>query len=255
VRRIPLALLRAFLAVVLLSAAAHAQDAEAIGRQAVEAYRAKDYATAETLWKSLLSEFLTPEERARVCYNLGNTAYRDGRVTEAVAWYTMAVRVRPRDAGAWSNLEHARREAGLEPADRGDLRATVLRLLGALDEGEAQWLLLGCLVLWGVALAGEALRGGKLWTRLAWLGLGLVLVGAAPLAHARLSAQTDPVMVVETPSVSLRAEPDLERPPRGQVQAGTVVERIDELPDWVRIESDVAGIGWVPAEAVFELGL
>lgn len=220
---------------------------------AVKAYRSGDFATASTYWRSLLTEELTTAERAVVLYDLGNAAYRQERLMEAIAWYTSSVRSAPRDRDAWTNLELARLEAELEPADRGDLAATTTRLLESLTPAEASWLVLASLGGWLLVLLVEAVRGGALWRRLALLGLPLVLVSAAPFAWQRTHRSVDPVMVIERPSVPLRAEPSLERSPIGQATAGEVVERIDTLGKWVRVELPDGIRGWVPDSSVFQL--
>ena len=221
--------------------------------QAVGAYRAGDYSSAETLWRSLLNDDLAKPDRAKVLYNLGNAAYRQDELLESIAWYTSAVRTAPRDGEAWRNLEFARREAELEPADRGDLGATTERLLGSLDRDEAGWLVVWFIGAWTLVLLLEAVRGGSLWRRLALVGFPLVVFSAAPLAWQVTHPSIDPVMTIERPSVSLRSEPSDERAPIGQITAGDVVERIDELGDWVRVVAPDGLRGWVPADSVFEL--
>ena len=221
--------------------------------QALEAYRAGDYATAQTLWRSLLSDDLSTNDRAAVLYDLGNAAYRQGEVMEAIAWYESCVRTTPRDTDAWANLEFTRLEAELEPADRGDLGATIIRLLGSVNRTEAAWLILAALGLWLLALIGEALRGSVLWRRLALLGIPLLLLASMPLAWQLTHRAVDPVMVIELPAASLRTEPKDERSPIGLATAGDVVERIDELGDWVRVESPDGIRGWLPRASVFAL--
>ena len=231
-----------------------AQSVENRNATAIEAYRAGDYATAESNWRSLLSEVESPKDRGQLFYNLGNAVYRQERVTEAIAWYTSAIRATPRDSFAWSNLEFARREAELEPADRGDLRSTVARILSAVDRSEAGWMMLLCISLWAVALLLEAVRGGSLWRRLSLLGFVAVLISSAPLAW-QLSQQTEhPVaMILEQPAAALRTEPGEEHTTVGQAGAGTTVQLLDELGDWVRVQTDLDERGWTPRSSVFEL--
>jgi hypothetical protein len=55
------------------------------------------------------------------------------------------------------------------------------------------------------------------------------------------------------PSVSLRAEPRADLPAIASVEAGRVVERIDELGGWLRVETSAGERGWAPAEELFRL--
>lgn len=255
-----LARLLVLLAAALLAAPARAEESgrdprvDAVFADGVGAYRRGDHATAHALWKSLADEPLDGAARAALFRNLGNACHRLGRGTEAVAWYTRAVRAAPRDGDAWRSLELARREAGLEPADRGDLTSTLRRLLGSLDAAEAAWLALVSLALCAAALAVEALRGGAVWRRTALcLALGTA-VASAPLAWRALSRERDPMMVVGAPSASLRSEPRQDGAPVGIALAGGVVERIDALPGWVRVRNDEGLRGWVEEREVLSLG-
>lgn len=222
-----------------------------LDRQAVDAYRRKSYTEASALWVDALQLTSGPKERARLLFNLGNSAYRQEEYTHAVGWYSAAQRLTPRDGDVWQNLELARAEAGLEPADRGDLSDTTKRLIGSLTKEEAEWLLLGSLVLFGVALAGEALRGGRTWRRLAAGGLGLVLVCGLPMAWHATRAER-PLMIVQEGGAPARSEPRSDATTLTKLNPGTVVEWQDELSGWVAVESKGRRL-WVRQSAVFEL--
>src|SRR6185436_3640855 len=96
-------------------------SAPGVDQAAIDAYRRGNYDSAKSLWISALESAPLPSaERARILYDLGNAAFRSDAPLEAVGWYTASLRLRPRDADTWTNLEHARRTAKLDPADRGD---------------------------------------------------------------------------------------------------------------------------------------
>jgi len=124
------------------------QDASAyrtLDRAAIEAYRRQDFASARQCWQNCLSDAELQRSRAekgRVLYDLGNVAYREGQLYEAVGWYSAALEERPRDADTWHNLEQARSDAHLEPADRGDLYSSLERLATSLTLEEARALAL-----------------------------------------------------------------------------------------------------------------
>ena len=252
----------ALLSLVLVAAAnspvanspEQAGDVSSKNATAIEAYRAGDYSTAEAVWISALEEDLATADRGQVLYNIGNAVYRQDRVTEAIGWYTSCIGATPRDGDAWNNLEFVRREAELEPADRGDLRSTVARILSSVDRSEAGWMMLLCIALWTFALTMEAVRGGSLWRRLAFLGFLAVLFSSAPLAW-QLSTESEysAAMILEQPAAALRTEPGETHPAIAQVGAGSRVYLLDELGDWVRVETELGERGWAPRSMVFEL--
>lgn len=222
-------------------------------RRGVEAYRRGAFEEAQVLWRSLLDQGLGDDALARVSYDLGNAAYRRGELLEAIGWYTAATRHAPRHADAWANLELARAQAQLPPADRGDLRSTAARLVSALRPAEARLLVLAVLALLAAVLGAEAFLGGRAPRRLA-LALALVLVLAAvPWARAVLRAGEAPLLVTATPAALLRSEPRPTLDPIGELEAGDEVRRLDALPGWVRVETAAGLRGWVPEGAVFAL--
>jgi len=239
--------------IALLTLLCLLQGPASLDAAATEAYRAKDYATASALWEDALASAAGRLERGRLLYNLGNAAFRDGETLRAVAWYTAALRLTPRDADLWANLELARNAAGLDPADRGDLADTTRRLLSAPSRGEAQWLLLAAQALWGVFLGGEALRGGLLWRRLAWIGLLGVLAASTPLVWQWADGGGRPVMVVKEGGTQGRSEPRADAKGLARVRAGEVVEWRDALSGWVKVEDEDGRELWVREGAVFEL--
>ena len=211
----------------------------------VEAYRAGDYRSAESRWRRALE--LGEVDAADVLYNLGDNAWRRERPLEAAAWFTASLRLDPRRAAAWANLELARAEAGVAPADRGDLTSTARRFAFAFTRGESEWLALGGVALLALALAHEALRGGAVARRLA-LAAGLFAALAAAPFLAHLVRGEGPAMLVVAPEgAAVRGEPAPEGALVGRFAAASEVRPLDRLPGWVRAEGGGAE-GWVAAE-------
>ncbi|MEW6072136.1 MAG: SH3 domain-containing protein, partial [Planctomycetota bacterium] len=76
---------------------------------------------------------------------------------------------------------------------------------------------------------------------------------AVPWVRGLRAPDGDPLLVIRSASVSLRSEPDLDRPAIGALDPAAVVERIDALPGWVRVETSGGERGWVQEDAVFPL--
>ncbi|MBL8863197.1 MAG: SH3 domain-containing protein [Planctomycetes bacterium] len=237
------------------SEVAVAQAHAARDASAVAAYRAGDWSAARAEWTALLAAEprAAGPERARLLGNLGNVAFREGRVLESVGWFTAALRHAPRDTGLWANLEHARRVAKLEPADRGDLRATLRRLLGAFTPAEARLLALGGLALLAAGLSFEALRGGRSGRRAALAGAALALALAAPWIHGAWTALDAPALIVAEARTAVRSEPRESAAVVAEGPAGAEVELVDALPGWAKVRLADATEGWIPEPAVFAL--
>ena len=244
------------LGVAILSAlsVSHAQPVRLEGEagEAASAYRAGDYDTARSLWLAELSEGAAPRERARLSYNLGNVAFRSGDTAEAIGWYTASLALAPRDADAWANLELARAEAGLEPADRGDLASTVQRVATSMTLAESEWLLFATLGLFAFCLAGEALRGSATWRRLSLLAFLMCGLVAIPWTWNLVRSGRHPMLVVAD-ATAARSEPRPDAKRLEELTLGTEVEKLDELPGWIQVRDPDGERVWVRDNAVFDL--
>jgi len=219
----------------------------------VEAYRRGDYAGAREAWQQALQEPLDSLGRATVLYDLGNAHWRCQEPLRAIACFEAAVRLDPRHADAWRNLELARARSDLAPADPGDLDATLQRLVSSLRPDERRALLFAALVLWTLVLITEIRFGGGWRTGLAAATLVLGLA-AVPWAWGALHADGGGgVVVVASGGVPLRSEPLEERDAVAELAPLEEVAWVDALPGWTRVERRDGTRGWVRAEALYDL--
>jgi tetratricopeptide (TPR) repeat protein len=222
--------------------------------EAATAYRAGDYSRAAELWSSALeADGLPAAERARLYHNQGNAAWRRGRVAEAAGWYSASLRLRPRSADTWANLELARASAGWDPQDSGDLRDTLGRVCTSLTASEADGAALLGLVLLALALLGEALRGGVGWRRASYAAVLLLAMSSAWAYGSRLREVPGECLVTSDDGASLRSEPRREAISLGRLDPGTRAVIVDELPNWVRLRVDDAPASWVERAKIFHL--
>lgn len=238
------AVLLAWLAFVLPGQSQVAAGSNA--ERALAAYRSGSYELAHELWRLELES----GERAAIgpvaaLHNLGNASFRLRKPLEAAAWYTAALRLAPRDESLWHNLEFVRREAGLDPADRGDLSATARRFASSLTLPEAERAVLALLAALALALAWEALRGGSAarassLALLALLGLALV-----PWAWQLRHAGHDTLFVVQPEGAPLLSEPRGEATLVSRLSPASEVERTDSLPGWWRVRTAEGATGWI----------
>jgi tetratricopeptide (TPR) repeat protein len=238
-----------------LAVALPAQTARAAFERGVEAYRRGAWIEAEAAWREVLACELAAAERARVAYDLGNAVQRAGRPGEAAGWFTLVTRLAPRDTDAWANLEHARAQAGFESAERGDLRATLQRLLTLLDARERRWLALAGLVGLALVLALEAWFGGRRLRVLALAAALLALGALAPWLRGSLVGSGESLLVIASGAVELVSEPRAGATSIGSLPGGSEVQRIDRLPGWVRVSTRAGQRGWLAQDAVFSLAL
>lgn len=249
-----MSLSRAFLCVLALLSLV--LPARAGDERAIEAYRRGDLAAARGEWLALLDDPVNAPrgaERGRILYDLGNTAFREGQTLEAVGWYTAALRLRPRDADTWTNLEEARSRAKLAPADRGDLQSTLARIVRSFTRSEGRWLAFGGLVVLALALVLEAFRGGRLARWFAGAAALVACLSFVPCIDHELRAGRREALVVASEGCPVRSEPREQAPTTADLPPGALVEHVDELPDWIKVRLPGGLTGWVARGALFGL--
>ena len=234
------------------------ERADLLYSEGTELYRRGDYGPAATRFEAALGEpgaagELLPAQRVRILRALGNCSFRRGDSMAAVGWYSAALRHAPRDTALWSNVELARSEAGLPPADRGDLSSTLDFVLHAWRPEESRLMaLIGGLLLL-IAMLVEILRGG-LVARFAVLGSTiLALILALPWFVSLLPEVADPHMLLRASTVPVRSEPEGSMAVVAHLEPGSIVTLLDELGQWVRVEGPDDELGWIPKAAVFAL--
>jgi len=250
------------LCALFVAFASAAPQAE-LDRSALDAYRAEDFASASAWWLDALEAatgvdeqgepLASAGERARLMANLGNCAARLDDWAGAAGWFEASLRLRPRDDDTREKLNFARGEAGWPPLDRGDLSSTTSRVLGAFTADEARWLaLLGLLPLI-VALAGEALRGGRAWRQASIASAVLWLIACGPCVHAAWNEDSDPMLVISPNGAAARPEPRESAERLERLPSGARFERLDELPGWTKLSGPEGRAVWVPSRDVFAL--
>lgn len=227
-----------------------------LDRAAIEAYRRGDLDGAHEAWERCLADpqlARSSAEKGRILYDLGNVAYRQKQLLQAVGWYSAALHERPRDADTWANLEMARSEAHLEPEDRGDLAATLERLLTALTLREARWLALCAVLGWGLVLAGEACFGGRAWAWIARVSTVALVLLLLPWQVQSWREGRDEWLVVAAQPLALNSEPRADAAQLCELAPGTRARRVDELPDWIKLVDAEERVGWARRESLFAL--
>ncbi len=73
-------------------------------------YQMRDWESASRSFDRALAQAESPQARARALYNLGNTAYREGKLPEAIDFYMASLDLNPEDEDAKFNLEFVREE-------------------------------------------------------------------------------------------------------------------------------------------------
>jgi tetratricopeptide (TPR) repeat protein len=186
-----------------------------------------------------------------VLYNLGNAAFRDGRIGEAVLSYERALLLAPRDPDTRANLRQVRKAAGLpEPNDGPWSRAT--RPLSASGWAwlASAGLYLACGALLGLRLVrGDGARATFRPALRAALASGIALLVVGGAACATRLAERDRAVVLDEDPV-LRVAPYASATVSSELAPGEVV-RIERSHEGFTLVRTAAGrSGWTTSAAV-----
>jgi len=194
-------------------------------------------------------------EDVRLEYNLGNAAFRLGRLGEAVLHYERAYRLDPTDPDVVSNLDLARslRADRVEEPQVAAWIEWVRRIQNRL--GPDRQAITALFLFWIVAALCAwcwARPGG--WSAAAgWLVaslvLSLALVGASWwITRARLDGSD--LAVVLTGPVEVLAGPGESHAPLVTVHEGLEVRIRGERESWVQVRLPNGLNGWIPGDAL-----
>lgn len=218
---------------------------------AAEAYRAKDFEKAVTIFKELETSGVISSS---LYYNLGTCLAQLGRTGEAVAYLERARRLNPRDSDIRANLEMvAPRRIWHEPF-------VLLRPLVALRDSLSphEWLwaitITHCLAM---ALGGWLVWQGKgaRWRRLA-VSLLVVIDGsvagfAAWSYHANYGTKS---VVVVVPQAVVYSGPSTAFTRLMTVNEGDVLRALPyPEPRWIRVELPTGQPGFVATSNVMDI--
>jgi tetratricopeptide (TPR) repeat protein len=226
-------------------------------QQAEASYRAGNYKQARALWLASLEELTDqPGSEARIgqlCYNLGNTAYRDGEAMQAIAWYTAARRHLPRNADLLANLEFVRGELALPPEHSSGILSTLAASLRSWTPAESKGIaLLGVLVL-AATLLYEALRGGSRGRTLLLAGMGLCSLLWLPFLRHTLAGESSPQMIIAARGTNARSEPRPDSKTLLHLDPTAIVDYLDTWQDWTKIRTQAGEEVWVTSSKVMSI--
>ena len=206
------------------------------------AYEAGDFETAVSLYREMDGMGV---ENGHLHYNLGNAHLRAGELGPAVAAYRRSLRLLPRDEDALANLAFARRSARDEiaPPEPPALLRTLLFWHYSLAPAEVlRSVVLVSAAFWIVLALRLYRRSSEVlrWSAVCLLVVALAL-GGSLVAHAAFAPA---IAVVLPQEIDLHAAAGEGSVVRFRLHAGTEVQVIEQLPEWIRIELPDGQRGW-----------
>ena len=246
------------IAIVLLAvvggvaAAQEAPSAEQLFELGNSAYQEGRFDDAAKAYRGARSHGVND---ARLEYNLGNAEFKRGNKGLAILHFERARRLDPTDREILDNLAYARgfivdRVPAVQvPAWLERLRAWQ----DALGPDRHAWIVLGALWLFAIGLAWSLARAGRFNAGWGWaLGAVLVLIaviGASGWATYERLDGSDQGVVL-APVVEVLAGPGGNNATLATVHEGLTVEVRDVREEWAQVSLPNGLSGWLPREAL-----
>jgi len=232
-----------------------AQNTDSLFAQANRLYLQGEYAQAEKIYQNILN---TGRHSADLYYNLGNTAYKQNKLVDAVYYYEKALKLNPRHKQARQNLEITRRAFQYKTDELPEVLYKKMWRKFVMQLPAEVWGFLSLVVLYislAIALVfmfSEYIKRRKAafyilpFTTFLWLFF-LLASYSAEKYNAKLYA------IVFDNQAELYAEPSLNAEVKGKVYAGQKVEILQETDYWTQIKLPNGQTYWISKEAYRKL--
>jgi tetratricopeptide (TPR) repeat protein len=233
-------------------APALAESPEEIFERGNSSYERGDFAAAADAYRTVLRYGIRDP---RVHYNLGNAAFKLGRLGEAILQFERAARLDPTDADVAANLRLARSRT-VDRVELPEVPVAVGWLRAAQSRAGPDAQAIAALVLAWVAGALVTWRGGRPggwnaasgWALAALLCLTLALAVSWAVTLRRLEGGVRAVVLAT--SVEVLAGPGENNAALFTVHEGLAVEVRAERGAWIQVSLPNGLNGWIPRGAL-----
>ena len=238
---------------LVLPLAAMAQETPRYSKtQGDEAYAAARYADAIEIYESLLKE---QEGNLSRYYNLGNAYYRDNQLGKAILNYERALRIDAADEDAKAKLEFVQNQI-VDKVSHDEVpfyKEWWNAFTGIFTKDI--WGIWGVVAFIGMltALFFYFFRSGMRRTSLVVAIVCFVFTVVANFsAHSLNSIYDSAEAIIMDEMVIVKSSPESSGTELTEIHEGLKVKIVDEIEEWVKIESNNGNrvVGWVKAKSL-----
>lgn len=229
---------------------ANGQNPDDIYADGIKYYSEGSYDQALTIWTGLVdSGYISPD----LYYNIGNAAFKTGKIPVSVLYYEKALLQRPFDEDIRYNLEIARSFVVDKFETIPELFISRWFRMVSLLFSSNGWAVIS-LVAFSVTLAiiliylfSLSVTVKKLSFLLAAITLLISLSSMAFSFQNRSVTVKNRDAIIFSPAVTGKSSPDLSGKDLFVLHEGTKVKVEDEVAGWYEIRLSDGNVGWIPA--------
>ncbi|MBK7231987.1 MAG: tetratricopeptide repeat protein [Saprospiraceae bacterium] len=206
--------------------------------QAKQYYKDGQYAESEEIWKQYILEGF---QNAEIFYHLANCHYQQKEFPQAILYYQKALSINPAFKTASDYLLKAQKLADVEPIKNKKWKIALWFDHLSFLVPSMVWLLLVSIGL-SFTLFWSFIKPSRLK---AIIFLGLSLISGILLARQEWVKKDLKQAWVVMDNVPARLSPDDGSLSEGQMKAGETVQVLEQIDDWVKVQSGLLGSYWV----------
>lgn len=235
----------------LSSAVAESQTS--VFEKANKAYQIKNYSEATSLYLSIYKSGTTSFE---MCYNLGNSYYKQNEFAQAIIWYERAKRLDVNNEDVNFNLNIARTKIAdkIEPVPTIFLVDWWWNFVFLFNVNIwaivtlSFFLITLLLIVWFLFSNSISTRKWALYLSFSIFSLFLI-TSLAAWSHRNYVLDTHSLIIIE-PSCNVISSPDENSALLFVIHEGSKVRKTDQVGEWLEIKLDNGTKGWVRNEEV-----
>ncbi len=232
-----------------LASEGHYEDLYA---KANEVYKAGNYDSAQALYSEIIQNGMISSE---LFYNLGNTFFKKGNISEAILFYERALRLSPNDEDVRYNLDIANTYITdkITPLDNVFFTKWWESITYAFSVTTWAVMIIILLFISSALISIYFIASHRKIKQLGLIGgavlfsLSVLVVFVTNSAFNRLNAEH---AIVFSPTVNVKSEPTLNSTDQFVIHEGLKVEILDTDGDWTRIRLSDGNSGWLQSQSI-----
>jgi len=206
--------------------------------QAKQFYQNGQYAESEKIWMQYINEGY---QNAEIFYHLANCHYQQKEFPQAILYYQKALSINPSFKNASDYLLKAQKLADVEPIKNKKWQIALWFDHLSFLVPSMVWLLLVSIGL-SFTLFWSFIKPNR---KYAMVFLGLCFFSGILLARQEWVKKEIKQAWVVMENVPARLSPDVGSLSEGQMKAGETVQVLEQIDDWVKVQSGLLGTCWI----------
>ncbi len=232
------------------------QENALLFQQANENYQKENYEQAINLYKKIEA---SQEVSGNLYFNIANSYYKKGQMTEAIYYYEKALSFDPKNTSYLENYAFAKQNLvdKITPLPTGVLERTYVNIMQLTSFDNWAYIsvfgaflfICSFIFFYNTSISSLRMLSFALWT----IGGGIAIFGTLVAYKSQQYAKETINAIVFKSELEVKGEPSKGSENVVNIHEGTKVQIIDKIAEWKKIRLVNGKEGWVVADDLKEL--